>query len=207
LILAANVGATGTVIAIEPDPTNMSLLTRNLALNRASNVIYRQVAVLGYEGQATLYRSETNDGDHRVFDARDDDRFNNGVARTRVPVQTIVLDNYLARIGKPAGLVKMDIQGAEMLALPGMTQTLANPNVILFCEFWPYGLRQAGSDPMQFLKSLQELGLVLFEIVEAKQIVVPITIDELAHRFNDADYTNLICVHPSQIPHTSFLNV
>lgn len=205
LLLALSVGETGKVIAFEPEPSNFELLRRNVLLNRLSNVICEQAAVLDHEGRTTLYLSSINKGDHRVFDARDDDRFNSGRPRSMVLVQTIMIDKYLRDHRIKADLVKMDIQGAEMLALRGMTDTLSDPNVVLFCEFWPYALRKAGSDPMQFLGSLKGLGIELFEIVEAKETVLPVQIIELCNRFSDADYANLICVHRSWCGDIPFL--
>ncbi|MBM3157904.1 MAG: FkbM family methyltransferase [Chloroflexi bacterium] len=195
MILSSRVGPKGRVIAFEPDPTNMYLLRRNVRCNDLLNVICEQAAVLGFDGKTTLYLSNSNFGDHRVFDAQDEDRFNKGVPRKSLEARAISLDNYLQSIGHQANIIKMDIQGAEMLALPGMMQALSNPNITFFCEFWPYGLRKANSNPKQYLLSLRELGLDLFEIVESDQRIVPVDIDELSERFPDLGLTNLVCFH------------
>jgi len=206
LILASRVGKMGKVYAIEPEPTNMMLLQRNIQLNRLSNVVCEQTAVLDYEGQVTLYLSDINHGDHRVFDAADDDRFNAGTPRNQISVRTIVLDRYLANVGAQVDLVKMDIQGAEMLALDGMVNTLSNPNLVLFCEFWPYALRQTHNEPSKFLESLKQLGFEIFEIIEANQTVIPVNPVELANRFADPDYADLICVQRARVNNIPFLS-
>jgi FkbM family methyltransferase len=198
-------GAEGRVIAIEPDPSNMRLLRRNVQLHRFSNVVCEQAAVLDHDGETRLFLSSTNTGDHRIFDAKDDQVFNRGSRRTAVPVRAIALDGYLEKMGiQQVDFVKMDIQGAEMMALPGMIKTLSNPNVALFCEFWPYVLRQAGAAPRQFLESLKQLGLEVFEIVETDRAVVPARFEELSNRFADTDYANLVCVHPQRIADIRF---
>ncbi len=145
-----------------------------------------------------LYLSNNNFGDHRVFDACDDDILNKGVARKSVEVPAVSLDKYLKKSGFRADVVKIDIQGAEMLALPGMIETLSNPRVVLFCEFWPYGLRKADTSPKHFLESLKELGFELFEIIETSRSVTPVNISELSERFPDMGYANLFCIHPSR---------
>jgi FkbM family methyltransferase len=206
VIFASRVGETGQVIAFEPDPGNFELLRRNIHANRLPNVVCEQAAVMSYEGEATLYLSSINYGDHRVFNSHDDNKFNTGIPRSTIPIRTVVLDKYLRDKGVRPDLVKMDIQGAEMLALPGMIDTLSNPNVVLFCEFWPYTLRRAGSDPVKFLESLKELGFELFEIIEANRSIVPVQIKEISNRFADPDYANLICVHQARVKSISLFN-
>ncbi|MBI5304106.1 MAG: FkbM family methyltransferase [Chloroflexi bacterium] len=205
VLFASRIGDTGTVIAIEPDPTNMQLLQRNLRWNHLDNVTCEQAAAMGYEGTTTLYLSNINNGDHRVYNAKDDDCFNQGMVRTAIEVRTIIVDEYLKKESKSPDIVKMDIQGAEMLALSGLRHTLENPNVILLCEFWPYALRQAGTDPIQFLETLSGLGLHLFEILEENRTVKPADLAALPYRFSDSDYANLICVRPERGAQISFL--
>lgn len=203
ILFASRVGETGSVIAIEPDPTNMQLLQRNLRWNHLGNVTCQQAAAMAYEGKTMLYLSNINNGDHRVYNAKDDECFNQGMVRNGIEVRTIVVDGYLKKAGKFPDIVKMDIQGAEMLALSGMCHTLQNPNIILLCEFWPYALRKAGTDPILFLKTLSDLGLYLFEIREESRTVEPADIAALPCRFSDSNYANLICVRPergAQIP-------
>lgn len=205
ILFASRVGETGTVIAIEPDPTNMQLLRRNLRWNHLGNVTCQQAAAMAYEGTTKLYLSNINNGDHRVYNAKDDDCFNQGMVRVGIEVRTIVVDGYLKKEGKSANIVKMDIQGAEMLALSGMRHTLEDPNVILLCEFWPYALRKAGTDPTRFLETLSGLGLRLFEIFEENRTVKPADLAALPHRFSDSNYANLICVRPERGTHVPFL--
>ncbi len=195
LVMARHVGPKGQVIAFEPDPTNFRLLRRNIRMNCFSNVITEQAAVLDRDGKTTLFLSNNNFGDHRVFDTHDYEQFNKGIPRSSIEVRAVTLDRCLNRLGKPADLIKMDIQGAEMLALPGMTKALSNLNVLLFCEFWPYGLRNANTSPRQFLESLCEIGLELFEIIEDNQTVLPVDVDELSQRFPDVGLANLLCAH------------
>jgi len=194
VLLASRVGPGGRVIAIEPDPTNASLLRRSAAANDLGNVTLLEAAVLDRAGTIDLYRSRTNFGDHRVFDGAED-----GTAREKVTVPAVVLDEYLERERVRPTLVKMDIQGAEVTAFPGMARTLSDPRVVLFCEFWPYGLRLAGSTAGAFLDSLHRAGLTLFEIREEDRTIVPVDRDELANRYPDTGLSNLIGVHPEGI--------
>ena len=197
VLLGHRVGAAGNVIAFEPDPTNFALLERSVEANLLTNVTCEQAAVMGSTSTASLYLSGVNFGDHRVFDAKDDEQFNAGAPRARVEVRAVSLDDYLGRDGiANPGLIKMDIQGAEVAALPGMQRALSHPDVVLFCEFWPYGLRRSGADPRQFLNSLTGLGLELFEIDEASQSILAVDPKELSERYPDLGMTNLVGCHP-----------
>src|SRR3989344_1330123 len=66
-------------------------------------------------------------------------------------------------------IIKMDIEGAEVLALAGMKKTIArNPKIIIFTEFYPKAIERLGHSPMAFLKELITLGFSLSVINEDK---------------------------------------
>jgi hypothetical protein len=102
-------------------------------------------------------------------------------------------------------LIKMDIQGAEGLALRGMTATLANnPALVIFAEFWPWGLAQTGVTPADFLRELLRAGFRFQAIDEDKRRLIDVTdVDEFLSRHANLEYTgtdmrrshaNLICI-------------
>ena len=164
LIAAELVGMTGKVFAFEPCPTNMSILETNLALNGLTNVIAQQRAITDRVGQVELYLSNINPGDHRIQNGRDDDIYNAGRRRTKIIVDATSVDEYLRSTGLRIDVVKMDIQGAEAIALHGMRETLAdNEDILLITEFWPYGLERFGSSPSQFIRDIEGSGFTLYE--------------------------------------------
>lgn len=120
-----------------------------------------------------------------MFDAHDDARFNSGTVRSRIGVPGIALDAYLEQHGAKANRIKIDIQGAEIMALPGMMKTLAHPETIVFFECWPYGLRQTGGDPR-----------TLLEINETSRKLSPVDLAELSERYPDLGLANLISAGP-----------
>ena len=69
--------------------------------------------------------------------------------------------------GRRIDLVKMDIQGAEGMALRGMKRTIAaNPGLVILMEFWPEGLRMTEFPPETVLSGLAGLGFSLYRIDE-----------------------------------------
>ncbi len=188
LIFARQVGSEGHVYGFEPEPENFALLTRNVALNKYSNVTLENAAISSSEGILDLYLNENNRGDHQLYDAGD--------ARTCVRVKTTSIDAYFQRQDIPIDFIKMDIQGWEPAAIEGMKELLvANHHLVLVTEFWPQGMVAAGHDPGTFISSLVELGFKIFQCDENRSSICPVDIDEIV-RVHDAESgsgTNLIC--------------
>jgi FkbM family methyltransferase len=151
------VGEKGHVFAFEPDPQNMAILRRNLETNGCRNVTVEAKAVGDRLETVRLYRSTEVLGDHRIYDSGD--------GRESLPVEAIPLDQYFADYRGRIDAVKMDIQGAELLALKGMSATLdRNPAVWLLMEFWPYGLHKAGTNPEAVVQFLERKGFQLSDV-------------------------------------------
>jgi len=152
LLLARCVGATGHVWAFEPDAVNFAMLQRNVEANGYSNITMNRKAVGAASGQDRLYVSDIHTGDHRTYPSE---------PREAVPIEVVALDDYFPAEQR-IDLIKMDIQGSEGKALEGMKRILREQrDLMLLLEFWPLGLRQAGSVPEQVIESLQKLGLTV----------------------------------------------
>ena len=164
IITGKRVGVNGRVLAFEPEENNFSLLSRNISLNKLNNVTVFKIALANKSGEESLYLDNDNKGHHSLSSQK---------SRTEkiVLVRTDTLDNILEKYGSPkVDLIKMDIEGAECLALEGMAKTLAiNLDLILLTEFYPQAIRRLGRSPLQFLKNLVKLGFFLSEIDENKK--------------------------------------
>lgn len=153
LLFAKLVGDQGKVFAFEPEPGLFESLTRNGKLNRADNLTCYQIALGDRPGKLTLQRSLLNSGDNRISVAN----WTSG----GLDVDVLRLDD--AAEFAPVDFVKIDVQGYEMHTFAGMERTLAkSPSVKIFFEFWPYGLRQAGTQPINLLRFLQDRGFRLY---------------------------------------------
>lgn len=149
LLVARQVGEQGKVYAFEPEPTNFSLLQQNVALNGYGNVVATKAAVSNLVGSATLYLTSLDSGRHSTHRHGLPD----GGA---VAVAATTLDAFLKAQGWPVvDLIKVDVEGAELDVLEGMSQLLGRPGELkLIIEFNPSSLQRAGADPLQLLEKL-----------------------------------------------------
>ena len=183
LVAARSVGREGHVIAFEPNSENFESLSRSIAANSYTNIELHQTAVTQKSGIVRLYRSDANSGDHRIYDSGD--------GRIYEDVPGTSLDDFL-KSGRRVDLIKMDIQGAEALALAGMRRVIAeNYSCILISEFSPFHLRTSGTDPYRFLSMLQDFGYCLGIIDESSGNIISKEADALVKQCGKRGYINL----------------
>lgn len=155
LMAAKLVGPRGRVYAFEPEPDNYAILAKNVALNGYANVICVPKAISDRTGVLTFYLSHQGNDRHSIVGSPDASAH---VSRCEVPA--ITLDQFSASIGWPrVDVIKMDIEGAEPMAIAGMAQLLRRSGDLnLIIEFAPEILRAGGTDPSAFLATLTSLG-------------------------------------------------
>jgi FkbM family methyltransferase len=187
VIAAGKVGATGHVYAFEPEKENFNFLQKSVIDNKFGQVSACQMGISDKTGAEQLFLSTSNKGDHRMYSVE---------GRSGVVIQVTTLDDFCKQQSiEKIDVIKMDIQGAEGLALDGMKETLRNnKHIKMFTEFWPEGLRTTGHDPLIFLRTLQEYGFVIFEIKENEQMLVKQEdLAQLVARHTGRKYANLLC--------------
>lgn len=131
LLLARAAGPSGRVFAFEPLPANQDRLQRNLALNPELKIELIAKAAADKEGTIpfALHASDDMGKLQGAFGEASGDR--------TIEVQTISLDTFAEQQPAPQ-LVKIDIEGAELLALRGMAGLLRTARPILFIELHGY---------------------------------------------------------------------
>ncbi len=134
-----------TAIAIEPDPTNVTLLRANIVLNRLDErVTVHHTAVGAFQDERLTFElSNDNFGDHRISTTTSAGRYGEDQRRT-IDVPSTTLDSLLDAFHDRKLFIWIDTQGYEGFILKGAECILqsAPPLVI---EFWPYGMARAGS--------------------------------------------------------------
>jgi FkbM family methyltransferase len=120
LLSAVRSGPRGRVFVFEPLPRNLEFLKRHLALNRIGNVTVVEAAVADHGGTV---RFEEDPSTSRG-------RIGEGGA---LEVQSIALDDWIDRGKLPTpDLLKIDIEGAEFLALKGARKMIARAHPPIF---------------------------------------------------------------------------
>jgi FkbM family methyltransferase len=156
-ILSRLTGATGKVYCFEPDTTNYRHLCKNT--KGLNNVVLFHQAVSDRTGTLKVYRSKLLNVDHRTYPV------NNYDSIEEIPA--ISIDQQIKQgVIKKVDLIKIDIQGYELIAFKGMQETLKNvPHLKIVAEYWPHGFNRAGSSALQFYDFFEQLGYH-FSIIE-----------------------------------------
>jgi FkbM family methyltransferase len=129
LVAARLVGPTGQVHAFEAIPEIAHEVVVNARRNHLANVEVHAVAVTDVEGTVELQRSRTPGGstvapDETLHDLTD-----------TFPVPAVTLDAFVQRGTAPApDFVKIDVEGAELQVLAGMTVLLRDARPVVLCE-------------------------------------------------------------------------
>jgi len=186
LLFSKWVGEDGIVFSFEPESENFELLKKNININRAENVRCYQKAISSKNESRLLFLAPENKGDHKIIDLHESE------ISEKTMVECVTLDSSEASKHK-IDLIKMDIQGSEMLALNGMTETLEkNQDIIILTEIWPYGIEKSGYSPTEFFDKLKKYGFEISVIGEKE--VIPIERDfKLLTNYQPTDYVNLLC--------------
>ena len=114
LALSRLVGPGGRVIAFEPEATNVHFLRRHVKLNKMENVTIVQAAVVAGSGMVPFEGSAAQGSISQ---------------QGSYLVPSISLDEFN---GPPPSFIKMDIEGAEVLALRGAERVLKQTHPSLF---------------------------------------------------------------------------
>jgi FkbM family methyltransferase len=153
LLAAARVGSTGVVHAFEPGLANAALIQLSAVDNAFEHLVVHPVALDERAGVLMWERAfGSNARVHRLAAG----------APVRVGgrsqlVQATRLDDIA--IGPRVDLVKIDVEGAELLALRGAEALLRRNRPVIVSEFAPVGLGQvSGVSGEDYLGFLLELG-------------------------------------------------
>lgn len=115
----------GCVHAFEPEPTNRAQLTLNIRLNGLDNAEVHGHAIADREGEVEFALFDGLRGSrHSIMSGQE--------AEHTMRVETLPLDSVPSRLGIPEPTaLKIDIEGAEGLALSGASRLLSRPSLRL----------------------------------------------------------------------------
>ena len=150
------VGPTGRVVAIEPVPTTVERLQRNISRNHLGKIVEVRAEACGAE-QGLVDIWVPNAGHHTSASAGRMD----GSTPIEVPVTT--LDE--AADGRAVRLVKIDVEGFEAAVLAGATNLLrADEPPVVVLEVMDSHLRRVGHTTADVISSLAAAGYECYSL-------------------------------------------
>ncbi len=151
----------GSVISIEANPSMVDRLITNLELNKANNVQVINKAASNEKGVLEFYIPNINNSGMASLRAQDNS--------TKINVETIVLDDTLREI-KNLDFVKIDIEGAKLIALRGMKSLIIRFNPIIVLELTDEFLKSFNSSSSDLINFLKSLNYCLFSLETGEPI-------------------------------------
>ena len=162
LMLGAEVGEGGRVVAVEASPHNAAVARQNVVLNKAHHVVVEQVAVLDSNGEASFgfgHNGQLDDGTGRYG---------------RQSVAAITVDTLTERYGAP-DVILVDVEGAECLVLDGALQTMTTRPDWAVEVHSGCGLEDFGGSTEELLARFLDAGYLVHVHTQTDPTPFPIT--------------------------------
>jgi FkbM family methyltransferase len=172
LLAARGVGKSGRVFAIEPNATVYQMLLQNIAVNGYHTIVPINRCVSNVSGQARFHVNRDLPGESNMLPYSAAER------EDTITVDTFTLDDLLPDC--EVDVLKMDIEGAEGLALTGASRLLRNGRPLIFMEFVPALLIKIGTPPTDVLSMIRQHGYCVYLIDEKSRTLQTVADDDAA---------------------------
>ncbi len=160
-IIASRIaGASGRVVAIEPQPRLAGFIAESARESGIGNIEVIEAAVGSANGRATLLVPAGDTGRAGLMA-----RFSGRGKHTALDVKVIPLDDLEPRI-KPLSrvVIKIDVEGSEMNVLEGARKLIASTQPTLLIELNPWSADASGNTVDDLLAALGDLGYSWFSL-------------------------------------------
>ncbi|MGB2622495.1 MAG: FkbM family methyltransferase [Candidatus Acidiferrum sp.] len=154
-------GQHSAIYAFEPCPSTFSILEKNLLRNQLADVRAVRVALSDQTGEANLY---VNAPLKDALNSLEDPSHRDAEVVARENVRTITLDDFVAqeRIAR-VDVMKVDVEGAELLVFRGGRNLLARPDApLILYEGYSWCTAGFHYHPVELMWQLEEFGYDLF---------------------------------------------
>lgn len=160
LMFARCVGPTGRVLSFEPVPKLAASLKRNLEINQFSHVSISSHALSDHRATARFFAGPNeNSGLSSLREPRDcSESFDVDLA----PFDDLVPDC------ENVSLIKIDVEGAELQVLRGMTKLLQNQRPDILIEITDSFLRELGDSAEALQQFVAQFGYACYEIRDGR---------------------------------------
>lgn len=150
------VGSSGRVVSVEPNPPTAERLRRNIHLNSATNITVEQVACAEKEQILHFFQANAeNTGSSSLFEK-------NAHSKQEIEVRGTPLDGIVRALDlRRIDLVKIDVEGAELQVLRGMKESMAKYRPGIMIELVADNLQNAGTSLKEVQDFFRENGYAL----------------------------------------------
>ena len=156
------VGKTGQVIAFEPVPGNARTVRYNIAANQFDHVTLMEMAVAEKPGRGKLFVTAHSGGSTLASVRRPQDT----TEEIEVTLESIDSLRQAGKIPAP-DVVKIDVEGAEMGVLLGMTETISNSRPTFLIEVDDAERTRLDEKKSAIMRWLRERGYGIRELPDA----------------------------------------
>jgi len=163
IFLAEAIGKNGKVFAVEPEKENIELLQKNIDANNLKNVKVIPKAISDKNEKVKFKIVDENScstapsGEHTIVIDE--------VGENILEIDAIGIDQYFKEISSSINFIIITIEGAELKALKGMTNTIKQAKKLtIMTEFFPEKIRSLGDSPEEFIKLLTNFGFEFFDL-------------------------------------------
>ncbi|GJL54515.1 MAG: hypothetical protein NPIRA02_16470 [Nitrospirales bacterium] len=138
------IGPSGRIVAVEPSPSNITLLKRNIELNDYGSIEVIQGAVSDVSGTRKFYLSE--ESNLNTFHAIG--TIQKHLSGEMIHVTTYTVPELAQAYGSP-DLIRMDVEGHEVEIMAGMLDAIAKGTMTPMIIFETHNSRYSDSHDMK----------------------------------------------------------
>ncbi len=167
-----------SVYSYEPTPRIYKILLDNIGINGfepSKKARVFNLAISDNEGEVDFSIFDVS-GHNSFYPQTESDK--------KIKVKTVSLDKHLSHLSK-VDIVKIDVEGAEPLVLNGMKNIIQNnPQIKIILEFAPNNLERSGIKPLDFINTINAMGLSIKIIEENSGNICTVSQDELINCYS-----------------------
>ena len=180
------VGDAGMIYSFEPNSTAFSILNKNIKENALTNIQIENKAVSDTNSKVSFILNNSITGSRISRNDKD------GISVDSISIDKYSIDNKIKKIN----FIKIDTEGYDLMVLKGMTEIIeSNPELKIMVEYHTELLQEAGIDPKDLIKFLQQQNFKIYDmggLFDRFELVEDLYLEMFVGTSNS---TNLLCTH------------
>jgi len=180
------VGDAGMIYSFEPNSTAFSILNKNIEENALTNIQIENKAVSDTNSKVSFILNNSITG------SRISRNYKDGISVDSISIDKYSIDNKIKKIN----FIKIDTEGYDLMVLKGMTEIIeSNPELKMMVEYHTELLQEAGIDPKDLIKFLQQQNFKIYDmggLFDRFELIEDLYLEMFVGTSNSS---NLLCTH------------